>query len=83
MPAQDQMLQDQLAVMNENYAPHGIQFNLVGTTRTVNANWADYGNNAAMRRSLREGDYKTLNLYFMRVRFISPKACQIRFIAHS
>lgn len=50
--------------MNDNYAPYGISFNHIKTTRTVNANWADDGNDLAKKKALRVGDYKTLNVYF-------------------
>ncbi|GME36547.1 Peptidase M43 pregnancy-associated plasma-A [Neofusicoccum parvum] len=63
---QDQMLSDQLDVMNENYAPHGISFTLLGTTRTINSNWASDGAELTMKKSLRQGDYKTLNIYFQK-----------------
>ena len=33
------MIADQIAVMNEDYAPSGLQFVLKGTTRTTNWNW--------------------------------------------
>ncbi|EFQ31142.1 metalloprotease [Colletotrichum graminicola] len=62
----DKMLSDQLAVMNEDFAPHGISFNLVQTTRTINPTWARDGDELAMKRSLRKGDYGALNLYFLR-----------------
>lgn len=64
---QDAMLADQLDVLNAQYAPYGVSFNLVGTTRTVNSGWADDSNQLAMKRSLRQGDYSTLNVYFQRV----------------
>jgi hypothetical protein len=62
------MLSDQLAVMNSDYAPHGISFTLKGTDRTVNANWAvdGNGNELAMKKALRKGTYRTLNLYFLK-----------------
>lgn len=66
---QDAMLADQLDVLNAQYAPHGVVFNLVGTTRTVNSGWADDRNELAMKRSLRRGDYSTMNVYFQRVSF--------------
>lgn len=66
----EQQLADQLDVLNAQYAPYGVSFNLVGTTRTVNSGWADDSNQLAMKRSLRKGDYKTMNVYFQRV---SPK----------
>ncbi|KAF4303092.1 Peptidase M43 pregnancy-associated plasma-A [Botryosphaeria dothidea] len=62
----DAMLADQLDVLNAQYAPYGVSFNLVGTTRTVNSGWADDSNQLAMKRSLRQGDYSTLNVYFQR-----------------
>ncbi|KAI1912213.1 low affinity high capacity ammonium permease [Ophidiomyces ophidiicola] len=61
----DRMVQDQIRVMNSDYAPHGFQFRLVDTTRTVNANWARDGNEMAMKRALRKGGYNTLNLYLL------------------
>ncbi|GKT56254.1 metalloprotease 1 [Colletotrichum tofieldiae] len=62
----DKMLSDQLAVMNQDFAPHGISFNLVQTTRTVNPTWAQDGNELAMKSALRKGNYGALNLYFLR-----------------
>ncbi|OHE91141.1 metalloprotease, partial [Colletotrichum orchidophilum] len=62
----DKMVSDQLAVMNSNFAPHGIQFNLVETTRTINSAWAGYSSQTAMKTALRKGDYGSLNLYFLR-----------------
>ncbi|PKS05690.1 hypothetical protein jhhlp_007957 [Lomentospora prolificans] len=60
----DKMLKDQLAVLNTDFAPHGIAFKLLGTDRTINAGWARDGNEMAMKRSLRKGTYKDLNIYF-------------------
>lgn len=53
--------------MNSAYAPYGFQFSLKGTSRTVNANWADDNNGyeMTMKRSLRKGTYQTLNVYFL------------------
>ncbi|KXH35578.1 metalloprotease [Colletotrichum salicis] len=62
----DKMVTDQLAVMNSNFAPHGIQFNLVETTRTINSAWASYSSQTAMKTALRKGDYGSLNLYFLK-----------------
>ena len=50
--------------MNADYAPHGIRFVLKDTTRTVNANWANDRAELTMKRSLRQGGYGALNLYF-------------------
>ncbi|KAF4313664.1 hypothetical protein SLS57_010268 [Botryosphaeria dothidea] len=62
----DSQLEEQLAVLNENFAPQGISFTLAGTTRTINTNWADDGAELAMKKQLRKGDYGTLNVYFQR-----------------
>ncbi|KAH7120585.1 metalloprotease [Dactylonectria macrodidyma] len=60
----DKMLSDQLAVLNTDFAPHGIAFNLLGTDRTVNSGWSADGNELAMKKALRKGTYKDLNIYF-------------------
>lgn len=62
------MLTNQLNVLNEAFAPHDIAFVLKGTDRTINRAWATDSSNSelAMKRQLRKGDYKTLNLYFMK-----------------
>jgi hypothetical protein len=54
----------QMAYMNSAYAAYGFQFNLVNTSYTVNTNWANDGAELAMKKSLRRGTYKDLNLYF-------------------
>ncbi|KAI1773048.1 Metalloprotease [Hypoxylon cercidicola] len=59
------MVNDQIDVMNADYGPHGITFNLVSTDYTVNANWAADGNELAMKRALRKGTYGDLNIYFL------------------
>ncbi|KAI2465214.1 Metalloprotease [Annulohypoxylon bovei var. microspora] len=59
------MVNDQLDVMNADYSPHGITFNLIGTDYTVNSNWAADGNELAMKRALRQGSYADLNVYFL------------------
>lgn len=45
-------------------APHKIKFDLQGITRTINANWSYDGDEYGMKKALRKGDYKTLNVYF-------------------
>ncbi|KAL8297811.1 hypothetical protein RB597_007153 [Gaeumannomyces tritici] len=62
----DKQLADQLKAMNSNYAPHGITFVLKGTDRTINTNWASDGNELAMKKALRKGTYRTLNIYFQK-----------------
>ncbi|KKY13372.1 putative metalloprotease 1 [Diplodia seriata] len=58
------MVQDQLEVLNANFAPHDISFTLLGTTRTINSTWSDNTDILSMKTELRKGDYATLNLYF-------------------
>ncbi|KAL1614203.1 putative peptidase m43 pregnancy-associated plasma-a [Diplodia seriata] len=62
----DAQLEEQIAVLNDNFGPSGISFTLAGTTRTINSNWADDGAELAMKKQLRKGDYGTLNVYFQR-----------------
>jgi hypothetical protein len=54
--------------MNAAYAPHGISFTHKGTTRTVNANWAADGNGyeMTMKKALRQGTYRSLNIYLLK-----------------
>jgi hypothetical protein len=60
------MVEDQFKVLQNTFAPHGFSFTLKSTDYTVNSNWAEDGNELAMKRQLRKGDYKALNLYFLR-----------------
>ncbi|KAM5349397.1 hypothetical protein ACJ41O_005902 [Fusarium nematophilum] len=60
----DKMLSDQLDVLNRDFAPHDIEFRLLGTDRTVNSGWSTDGNELAMKQSLRKGTYGDLNIYF-------------------
>ncbi|CRK13801.1 Extracellular metalloprotease like protein [Verticillium longisporum] len=59
----DKMVSDQIAVLNQDFAPHDVAFRLAGTDRTVNTGWARDSNEIAMKRALRKGTYKDLNLY--------------------
>lgn len=52
-------------------APQRISFQLAGITRTINEVWATDANYTGaseleMKKALRKGDYKTLNIYFMK-----------------
>ncbi|TGJ76147.1 hypothetical protein E0Z10_g10920 [Xylaria hypoxylon] len=59
------MLNNQLAVLNSAYSPHGVTFNLVSSDWTVNSNWAADGAETTMKRTLRKGTYSDLNIYFL------------------
>ena len=52
--------------MNAAYAPQGISFVLKGTDRTINSNWANDNSELAMKKALRKGTYRSLNLYFLK-----------------
>ncbi|KXJ91874.1 metalloprotease [Microdochium bolleyi] len=62
----DSQLSQQVVVLNNAYAPYGVHFNLKGTDRTVNSQWANNQNELAMKRALRKGGYSALNLYFQK-----------------
>ena len=53
------------SIQNAAYAPYSISYTLAGTDWTVNAGWAADGSELAMKKALRKGTYKDLNLYFM------------------
>ena len=61
------MPSSQLGALNTAYKPYNIQFNLINVTWATNDTWAIGANTAddlAMKQSLRQGSYNTLNLYF-------------------
>src|ERR1700712_5575334 len=63
----DATVQLQLDAMNDAYRNTTFRFRNAGTTRTVRGRWArglTAAADVAMKRALRRGDYKSLNLYF-------------------
>lgn len=60
---QDATIKTQIDIVNAAYAPHGISFNHVETTRTVNADWSAGSGIDDMKATLRQGGYSTLNVY--------------------
>ncbi|EKG19652.1 Peptidase M43 pregnancy-associated plasma-A [Macrophomina phaseolina MS6] len=62
----EQMVQDQLAVMNNAYKPANVAFTLKGRELTTNDKWAvgADADMAAMKKELRKGSYAALNIYF-------------------
>lgn len=60
------MPQGQLDALNAAYKDYGIQFNLINVTWNTNDVWAVGANNddLAMKKALRQGTYRTLNIYF-------------------
>lgn len=61
----DAQLQEQYAVLQADFAPHGIQFDLKNITKSVNASWADNSYSYDMKRALRQGDYTALNIFYV------------------
>ncbi|KXJ96067.1 metalloprotease [Microdochium bolleyi] len=56
---------NQIKALNTAYAPHDISFKLVSTDFTTNSGWAQDSDEMAMKKKLRKGAYKDLNLYFV------------------
>lgn len=55
-----------ITALNDGYSTSGYQFNHVKTDWTVNSTWADTNEDEmGMKKKLRKGDYKTLNLYYL------------------
>lgn len=60
----DDMINQQLSILQTSYQDAGITYRLQGVTRHVNDNWARDKDDIAMKKALRKGTYKTLNVYF-------------------
>lgn len=62
----DDMPAAQLDSLNEAYKPYGITFNLINVTWNSNDAWAigEKDDDNEMKKTLRQGTYRTLNLYF-------------------
>lgn len=62
-----QMINDQIAILNAAYAPHGTQFNLVSVDRTTNTSWYTMGQGSSAetqcKNALRQGTADDLNIY--------------------
>ncbi|KAL1602532.1 hypothetical protein SLS60_005948 [Paraconiothyrium brasiliense] len=60
------MPQAQIDALNTAYKDYGISFNLINVTWTQNDKWAvgATDDDTAMKKALRQGTYRTLNLYF-------------------
>ncbi|KAI8217320.1 metalloprotease [Colletotrichum sp. SAR 10_86] len=71
----EKILSDQLAVMNSDFAPYQVSFDLIETTRTINSSWSEWGDATAMKLALRKGDYGSLNVYFMNSMFGALGLC--------
>ena len=56
----------QLQVLKDTFAPSGFTWNFKGVEWTVNETWAVDGDELAMKKALRQGTYRTLNVYFQK-----------------
>jgi hypothetical protein len=59
-------LAHQIRVLQERYRPVGIQFNWKDTTFKIHKDWAVGKNELEMKKALRKGDYRTLNIYYQK-----------------
>ncbi|CEJ81224.1 hypothetical protein VHEMI01366 [[Torrubiella] hemipterigena] len=55
----------QIGILNQYFQGTGFQFTLKNTDWTVNRNWAYNYDEYGMKKTLRKGDYRTLNLYYI------------------
>jgi|SRR5690242_17287492 len=58
-------LTEQLEVLNQAFAPHGISFTQAGVDWTINSDYANDRAELAMKKALRKGTYRDLNVYFL------------------
>jgi hypothetical protein len=65
----DADLQFQFDTLRDTFGPYGINVNYAGSTKTVDANWANEGNGGemAMKSALRQGSYQAMNFYIVDV----------------
>lgn len=65
----DSDLQFQFDTLRDTFGPYGINVNYAGSTKTVDANWANEGNGQemAMKAALRQGSYQAMNFYIVDV----------------
>ncbi|MCJ1276055.1 hypothetical protein MMC21_003860 [Puttea exsequens] len=59
-----QLAVSQIIAMNRAYSPAGIVFASNPTTYTIKNDWATDKSSTAMKKALRKGTYKNLNIYF-------------------
>ncbi|TQN63956.1 Extracellular metalloprotease, partial [Colletotrichum shisoi] len=60
----DTVINDQMRVLNETFAPHNIQFVVKNLTHTVNDAWMRQARITEKAEALRQGAYNELNIYF-------------------
>ncbi|KAL1968767.1 hypothetical protein VTN77DRAFT_1593 [Rasamsonia byssochlamydoides] len=68
----DDMIMSQFSYLQRAYANTSISYKLVGVDRSINDTWARNGDDLGMKRTLRKGTYRTLNIYFQTDLQVSP-----------
>ncbi|KAG6011425.1 hypothetical protein E4U43_008317 [Claviceps pusilla] len=63
--AQNKQVRAMITTLNKNYENMGFQFSLRKTDYTVNIGWASGKDGLTMKKLLRKGNYRTLNLYYV------------------
>lgn len=63
--SQQDTVNEQISILNEWFSDTGFQYTLKKTDWTVNSNWAYNRDQIGMKRSLRRGSYRSLNLYYI------------------
>ncbi|CAH0051705.1 unnamed protein product [Clonostachys solani] len=61
----DPTLNEQFNILSQDYGVYGINLNLAGISKTVNATWSRFEDQLGMKTQLRNGTYKDLNIYFL------------------
>ncbi|KID85651.1 metalloprotease MEP1 [Metarhizium guizhouense ARSEF 977] len=62
--ASREAIHDQMDALNKGFASSGIRFVLKSLDHTINATWSSGVEEEAMKKALRKGRYRDLNLYF-------------------
>ncbi|KAG8414809.1 hypothetical protein J3458_008717 [Metarhizium acridum] len=62
--ASPKAIHDQMDALNEGFASTGVRFVLESLDHTINAAWSSGVEEEAMKKKLRGGRYRDLNLYF-------------------
>ncbi|KAK2007129.1 metalloprotease 1, partial [Colletotrichum eremochloae] len=70
----DKMIDDQMRVLNETFAPHNIQFVVRDVTHTVNDAWTRELRIKEKAEALRRGAYDDLNIYFETGLMMNPNS---------
>lgn len=55
---------EKFAYLQQAYQNTSIHYKLMGVDRNINDTWARNGDSEAMKRTLRRGSYRALNIYF-------------------